>query len=146
MTRVADKLGLGKRKMDSISFHSMATAIHMNVTEQRGIKRHFNDWTGRRMFETDKALKDRIIENVIKPTTGFFEYAKDTIKYSQPRERVNYWRQCPALCFAQDIAGLVEEEDCTQQSEETRNDTSNRGRAWGRGLVNSHKSVHKRSK
>jgi hypothetical protein len=43
MTGVADKLGLGKIKMDSISFHAMETAIHANVTQQRGIKRHFND-------------------------------------------------------------------------------------------------------
>jgi hypothetical protein len=78
MTGVADKRGLGKRKMDSISSHAMATAIHGNVTQQRGIKRHFNDWEGRSMFETYKALKDRIIENVIKPTTGVFEYPKDT--------------------------------------------------------------------
>jgi hypothetical protein len=90
MTGVADKLGLGKRKMDSISFHAMATAIQANVTQQRGINRHFNDWAGHTMFETEKALKDRIIDNVIKPTTGVFEYAKDTAtKYSQPRKRVN---------------------------------------------------------
>jgi hypothetical protein len=86
----------------------MATAIHANVTQQRGITRHFNDWAGRSMFETYKALKDRIIENVINPTTGVFEYAKDTTtNYSQPRERVKYWKRCPALCVAQDIAGLV---------------------------------------
>jgi hypothetical protein len=110
MTGVADKLGLGKRKMDSISFHAMATAIHANVTQRGGIKIHFNDWAGHRIFETDKALKDRIIENVIKPTTGVFEYAKDTpAKYSQPRECV-YWKRRPVLCVAQDIAGLVEEE------------------------------------
>jgi hypothetical protein len=73
MTGVAGKLKLGKRKMYSISFHAMATAIHANVTQQRGIKRQFNDWAGCRMFETDKALKDCIIENVIKPTTGVFK-------------------------------------------------------------------------
>jgi hypothetical protein len=108
MAGVADKLGLGKRKMDSISFHAMATAIHANVTQQRGIKRQFNDWAGCRMFETNKALKDRINENVIKPTTVVFEYANDTTaKYSQPRECVEYWKRCPTLCVAQDIAGLV---------------------------------------
>jgi hypothetical protein len=32
---------------------------------------------------------------------------------------------------------------CTQQSEETWNDASNRSRSWGRGLVKSHKSVQK---
>jgi hypothetical protein len=45
------------------------------------------------MFEIEKALKDRIIENVINPTTGVFEYAKDTTtKCSQPREHVKYWK------------------------------------------------------
>jgi hypothetical protein len=89
----------------------VATAINANVTQQRGIKRHFNDWKGHRMFETENALKDRIIENVIKPATRVFEYAKDTpAKYSQPRKRVKYWKRCPTLCVAQDIAGLVEEE------------------------------------
>jgi hypothetical protein len=50
MTGVADKIGLGQIKMDYISFHAMATAIHVNVTQRRGIKRHFNDWAGRIMF------------------------------------------------------------------------------------------------
>jgi hypothetical protein len=110
-TGLADKLGLGKRKIDSVSFHAMATAIHANVTPHRGIKRHFNDWAGRSIFETSKALKDRIIENAIKPTTEVFEYAEDkTTKYFQPRERVKYWKRCPTLCITQDIAGLLEEE------------------------------------
>jgi hypothetical protein len=61
MTGVTDKLGLGKRKIDSVSFHAMATAIHANVTQHRVIKRHFNDWEGHSMFEKYKALKDRII-------------------------------------------------------------------------------------
>jgi hypothetical protein len=79
--------------MDSFSFHAMATAIHANMTQQYGIKRQCNDWTGRRIFETEKALKDRIIENMIGPITGVFEYAKDTTtKCSQPREHVKYWK------------------------------------------------------
>jgi hypothetical protein len=77
--------------MDYVLFHAMATAIHANMTQQRGIKRQFNDWAGRSMFEIDKALKDRIIENVTKPTTGVFECANDiTTTYSHPRERVKY--------------------------------------------------------
>jgi hypothetical protein len=57
MTGVAYTLGFGKRKMDSISFHEMATAIDADVRQQRGINRHFNDWAGHIIFETDKALK-----------------------------------------------------------------------------------------
>jgi hypothetical protein len=67
-----------------VSFHIMAISIHFNVTHQRGMNQHYNQWSGRNMYDANKELKARIIDNVARPMTGLCEYRKyRTRKYAQ---------------------------------------------------------------
>jgi hypothetical protein len=63
-------------KISAVNFHAMSTAIHANVSQQGGIKRHINDFFGRSMFEVDKDLKANVAKKVVEPVTGTMGYIK----------------------------------------------------------------------
>jgi hypothetical protein len=77
MSVVAETMSFGlNMKMPAVAFHAMSTMINGNVSQKRGIKRHMNDFFGRRMFDVDKDLKAKVAKKLVEPVHDTLDYVK----------------------------------------------------------------------
>jgi hypothetical protein len=77
MSAVTETMSFGVNKnMPSVYLHTMSTAIHVNMSQQRDIKSHNHDFFGCRMFEVEKDLKAKVTKKVIEPVHSTLDCVK----------------------------------------------------------------------